>query len=214
MVRHGGNEAETFKDQIAKATLRLVTSRGNDRVTTSDVARAMGITRAAMARHCPTGDDLWLAVAALIERRMKLAWSAAVAGKHSPSDRLRSLLAVQVGLITDMPLLRTMLLSGGLHADNRGLRQGLCEIRQGFKTRLVEALMDGQRAGQFCEELDAGITADRIMEAIQGMIVSRSLNQQTNDFAEEVQVRLDAFLHGTAGRPQAGPLDDDQHGLS
>ncbi len=212
MVRHGMKEAETFKDQIAKATLRLVADRGTDRVTTSDVVKTMGITRAAMARHCPTENDLWLAVAALIERRMKQAWSAVAAGEPSPSARLRSLLAVQIGLITGMPVLRTMLLSGSLHADNGALRQGLCDVRRGFKALLVEALMEGQRAGQFCEEIDAGMTADRIMEAIQGMVVSLSLNQQAGDPVEEVWLRLDAFLH--AERSHTEPNDRDRRELS
>ncbi len=214
MVKHGVKEPETFKDQIAKATLRLVADRGTDRVTTSDVVKTMGITRAAMARHCPSEDDLWLAVAALIERRMKQAWSAVAAGEPSPSARLRSLLAVQIGLITGIPALRALLLSGSLHADSTALRRGLCSVRQGFKGRLVEALTEGQRAGQFCEELDAEVTADRIMEAIQGMVVSWSLNQQAGDPVEEIWLRLDAFLHETADRPEAEPIDHDRRGLS
>lgn len=214
MVRHSVKEAETFKDQIAKATLRLVADRGTDRVTTSDVVKTMGITRAAMARHCPSEDDLWLAVAALIERRMKQAWSAVEAGEPSPSARLRSLLAVQIGLITGIPALRALLLSGSLHADSATLRRGLCSVRQGFKDRLVEALTEGQRAGQFSEGLDAEVTADRIMEAIQGMVVSWSLNQQAGDPVKDIWLRLDAFLHETADRAQAGPIDLDQRGLS
>lgn len=214
MARYAVKEAETFKDQIAKAALRLVADRGADRVTTSEVVKTMGITRATMARHCPSEDDLWLAVAALIERRMKLGWSAVAAGEPSPSGRLRSLLAVQVGLIMDMPALRALLLSGSLHADNAALRRGLCDVRQAFRALLVEVLTEGQHAGQFREGLEPGVTADRIMETIQGMVVSWSLNQQAGDPVEEVWVRLDAFLHGTADRPQAGPIEHDQRGMS
>ncbi len=214
MAKYRMKEAETFKDQIAKATLRLVADRGTDRVTTSDVVKTMGITRAAMARHCPSEDDLWLAVAALIERRMKQAWSAVAAGEPSPSTRLRSLLAVQIGLITGIPALRSLLLSGSLHVDSVALRQGLCEVRQGFKACLVEALIEGQRAEEFCAGLDAGVTADRIVEAIQGMVVSWSLNQQASDPVEEIWLRLDAFLHEPVYYPQAGPIDHDQCGLS
>lgn len=214
MARHDGKEAEVFKDEIAKAVLRLVADRGTDRVTTSDVVKTMGITRAAMARHCPTGDDLWLAVASLIERRMKQAWFTVAAGEPSPSARLRSLLAVQIGLIMDMPVLRTMLLSGGLHTDNAALRLGLCNVRRSFKAFLIEALIEGQCAGQYSQKLDTGLTANRIMEAIQGMAVSRSLNQQMGDPVEEVWVRLDALLHGTAGRPRAEPIEHGRHRFS
>lgn len=214
MARYAVKEAETFKDEIAKAALRLVADRGADNVTTSDVVKTMGITRAAMARHCPSEDDLWLSIAALIERRMRLGWSAVAAGEPSPSARLRSLLAVQVGLIMGMPALRALLLSGGLHADNTALRRGLCDVRLAFKALLIEVLTEGQRAGQFRAGLEPDVTAERIMETIQGMVVSWSLDQQTGDPVEEVWARLDAFLHGTADQPQAGPLEHDQCGLS
>lgn len=43
MRRYGVDEAETFKDEIAQATLRLVADRGADRVHTRDVVKSMGI---------------------------------------------------------------------------------------------------------------------------------------------------------------------------
>lgn len=214
MARYAMKETETFKDEIAKAALRLVADRGADRVTTSDVVKTMGISRAAMARHCSTKDDLWLAVAALIERRMTHAWSAVTAGDPSPAGRLRSLLAVQVGVIKGLPALRAMLLSGRLHGENATLRTGLCEVRRRFKALLVETLTEGQRVGQFRAGLEPSATADRIMETIQGMVVSWSLDQQAGDPVEEVWARLEVFLRGTAGRPHAGPIDHDQRGLS
>lgn len=197
MTRKGSSEAKTFKDQIAKATLRLVADWGVDRVTTSDVVKTMGITRAAMARHCPTENDLWLAVAALIERRMQQVWSAVAAGQSSPSVRLRSLIAVQMGLIRGMPVLRRILLSGSLHGNNVALRQGLCGVRRGFRTLLVEALVEGRRVGEFHETLNVEATADRILETIQGMVVSWSLGQPAGDPVEEVWARVGAFLHET-----------------
>lgn len=79
--------------------------------------------------------------------------------------------------------------------ENVALRQGLYEVRQDFKALLVEALVEGQHTGQFCDDLDADATADRLMEAIQGMVISLSLDQQVGNPVEEVWVRLDAFLH-------------------
>lgn len=209
MTRRGVKETETLKDQIAKATLRLVAERGSDAVARRDVIKAMGITRGAMARYCPSEEDLWLAVAALIERRMTQVWVTAAAGDMSPLARLRSLLAVQVGLIMETPGLRILLLSGSLHEENTVLREALRNVRQRFRTHLAEAITEGQRTGQFGDGLDAEVAAGRIIETLQGMVVSRSLGRQLGDPVEEIWDRIDVFLRRAANDPRAPLLDQD-----
>lgn len=208
MVRHGAKEAETFKDQIAKTTLRLVADQGTDRVTTGAVVETMGITKAAMARHCPSEEDLWSAVTSLIDRRIKQAWSAVAVVKPSHSGRLRSLLIVQIGLIRSMPVLQTMLLSRSLHADNPALRRGLCEIKQSFTALLVEVLTEGQRTGEFREGLHAQATANRIVEAIQSTAVSCLAHEKAGDPTKRIWMWLDAFVHEKWNRVRA--IDHDQ----
>ena len=210
MLRLGVREADTFRDQIAKATLRLVADRGTDQMTTSDVVKTMGITRAMMARHCPTEDDLWLAVTDMIKQHMTQAWLAVSTNGSSPSTRLRNLVAVQVSVIMEVSALRAMLLSGKLDVDNAALREGLCEIRQAFIGLLIAVLTEGQRTGEFRQGLHARATANFIVEALQGTIVSYSLNRQVGDPVTQVWGWLDAFVHETTHNPQVGPIDRSQ----
>jgi hypothetical protein len=59
MSPHSARSADSVQNHIAKAPLRLVAERGAGHVITAGVVKTMGITRAAMARHCPTEDGLW-----------------------------------------------------------------------------------------------------------------------------------------------------------
>ena len=103
MTGRAVEEVESFRDQIARTALRLMDERHADRLSLSDVMKSMGITRATMARYCPSEDDLWLAVVTLINRRMQKLWSTISVRESSPSARLHSLLAVQIHLITTLP---------------------------------------------------------------------------------------------------------------
>lgn len=198
MSQRAARNAESAQDHIAKATLRLVAERGADQVTTADVVKTMGITRAAMARYCPTESDLWRTTAEFIEQRMAASWNPILSSDQSPADRLRSLLAVQIGLIMNMPALREMLFSRGLRGSNAALRRGLCGVRTRFRSLLCEILRDGVRTGQLPPGLDPEKAARRLTETLQGMVVSWSFDARSDDVIEEAWARLDALVGGAA----------------
>jgi len=192
--------AESTQDHIAKAALRLIEEHGADDVSIPDVIKAMGITRAAMARYCPADEDLWQTTAEFIEKRVADSWEAIRSNGESPAERLRALLALQIGLITSMPALREILFSRGLHGGNTALRRGLCAVRGRFRVLLTETLRDGVIGGELPPDIDPEQTARRLTEMLQGMIVSWSLDAPREDMAVEMWARLDALVH-TPGQP-------------
>lgn len=200
MSQKTAGDAGNFRDHIAKATLRLVAERGADHVTRADVVETLGMTRAAMEQCCPTESDLWHAAVEVIEQRMAASWGPILSSEQSPAERLRSLLAVQIGLILNMPALREMLFSRGLHGSNAVLRRGLCGVRTRFRSLLCEILRDGVRGGQLPPGLDPEKAARRVTETLQGMVVSWSLDSRSDTVVEEAWARLDALVGSRAPR--------------
>jgi AcrR family transcriptional regulator len=194
MSLHSQKGLASHQDQIAKATLRLVSEHGADQITITDVIKALGITRAAMARHCGAEDDLWRLTTEFIERRMVEPWEAVVSSDVAPTERLRSLLSVHLGLIIAMPALREFLFSRSLHRTNAALQTGLSRIRVRFSGLLGEVLRDGIRLGQLPPTLDTEKTARRIIETLQGMVVGWSLEAGTEDVLDEAWARVEALL--------------------
>lgn len=192
--------ADGLPEQIARTTLRLVTEMGVDHVTTADVLTAMGTTRAVMDRYCPTEDDLWRTTAEFIERQMTASWDPILSSGQSSAERLRSLVAMQIGLIMNTPALREMLFSRRLHRGDTALRRGLCRLRGRFRALLCEILREGIQAGQFPSRLDPERTARRLTETLQGMVLSWSLDASGGDVIEEAWVRLDALVGTSRGR--------------
>ena len=71
--------AEDRKAEIVAALLHLADRIGPDRLTTTDIARAVGVTQAAIFRHFPTKADLWTTVGEVIAGRLEAAWQDALA---------------------------------------------------------------------------------------------------------------------------------------
>lgn len=83
--------ADQRKSEIVATMLRLADELGPDRLTTQTVAATVGLTQPAIFRHFPTKQDLWLAVAEMIEDRLTSAWDQALSASSDPLVRIRRL---------------------------------------------------------------------------------------------------------------------------
>lgn len=193
-------------NRIAGVVLKLAAAQGADRVTAMDVMKAMGISRAEMAHYCPTEDDLWRMTLTVVEQRMAATWAAIRASPAPPCEQLRSLIASQIGLIVGMPALPDMLFSRGFRQRDAALRRGLRGIRARFQTLLSMIVGEGVRCGQFRPNLDTRKTARRIIETLQGVMVSRTVDAPADDLIEGAWAHLDALLGRRAGRTSVEAL--------
>jgi AcrR family transcriptional regulator len=194
MFRRRPAGAENHQDQIAKTALRLVAEHGADRVTLVDVTKALGITRATVARHCATDEDLWRLTTAFIERRMNEAWEAVMQQDVAPTGRLRSLLSVHLGMVMAIPAMREFLFSRGIHQPGSVVRPQLFRIRARFKALLTELLKDGVRAGELKPQLDADTASRRIMETMQGLVLGWSLEVEAENAFEDAWAQVEALI--------------------
>lgn len=198
-------EAEISSDhaRIAMAVLQLVGELGADRVTIADVAKHLGISRAAMLRQCPTEADLWQITAVFITRQMFGLFSASLANKLSPLERLRSLVAANIELIMDTPALRDILFSRRLRQNYAALTRELQAARLQFQRLLAHTVEQGIAAGDFPGAPDPDEAAIRIIEMLQGILLRWSLAFESDIALEDVWTRLDGLLGRSTGATPA-----------
>jgi len=170
--------ANTRKAEILIAMLRLADELGPDRLTTNDVAKAVGLTQPGIFRHFPTKQDLWLAVAAHIAEMMTAAWSEVVAEQAAPQDRVSKLLLVQLRQIAVNPAIPAILHSRELHTENAPLRAQFLGLMTQFQALLVEALTEGRRQGVFRPDIAPGDAAVLLISLVQGLAIRWSLGKR------------------------------------
>lgn len=177
--------AEDRKAQIVAEVLRLADEIGPDRLSTTDVARAVGLSQPAIFRHFPTKGALWLAVAEDIADRLRGNWDAAEAGASEPQARLKALIAVQLTAIVQTPALPSILFSRELQVDNAALRDVFRGLLATFQGRLVTTLRDQQASGDLRRDVAAEDAAILLASLVQGVAIRWTLGARGFPLVEE-----------------------------
>lgn len=171
----GRQSAEERKTQIVAEVLRLADEIGPDRLSTTDVARAIGLSQPAIFRHFPTKDALWLAVAEDIADRLQGYWAAAEAGATGPHARLKALVGAQLSAICETPALPSILFSRELQVDNQALRDVFRGLLGAFQGRLVAVIPDLQAAGDLKRDVSPEDVAILLTSLVQGVAIRWTL---------------------------------------
>jgi AcrR family transcriptional regulator len=171
----GRQSAEERKAQIVAEVLRLADEIGPDRLSTTDVARAVGVSQPAIFRHFPTKDALWLAVAEAIADRLQRAWAKAEAGATGPHARLKALIGAQLSAISETPALPSILFSRELQVDNQALREVFRGLLGAFQGRLVAVIGDLQTAGDLKHDVSPEDVAILLTSLVQGIAIRWTL---------------------------------------
>ncbi len=177
--------ADSRKAEIVAAMLRLADELGPDRLTTNDVAKAVGLTQPGIFRHFLTKQDLWLAVAAHITATLTEAWDKVLAEQTTPQDRVAALIRVQLHQIAANPAIPAILHSRELHTENAPLRAQFVGLMTQFQSLLVEALTEGRAQGVFRADLAPKDAATLLISLVQGLAIRWSLGQRA--FSLEVE---------------------------
>lgn len=171
----GRQSAEERKAQIVAEVLRLADEIGPDRLSTTDVARAVGLSQPAIFRHFPTKGALWLAVAETIAERLQGDWAAADAGASAPHARLKALIGAQLSAISETPALPSILFSRELQVDNPALRDVFRGLLGSFQGLLVAAIRDLQASGDLRRDVSPEDVAVLLTALVQGVAIRWTL---------------------------------------
>ena len=171
----GRQSAEDRKVQIVAEVLRIADEIGPDRLSTTDVARAIGISQPAIFRHFPTKSALWLAVAEDIGVRLQRDWAAAEAAADGPRARLKALINAQLVAIAETPALPSILFSRELQVENHALRDVFRGLLAAFQGRLVAAISDLQAAGDLSREVNPEDIAILLTSLVQAVAIRWTL---------------------------------------
>ena len=179
----GRKTAQERKAEIVTVAIRLAGEHGPDRVTTQQLADAIGISQPAIFRHFPTKADIWLAVGEAIAA--PVSDQDMGQGNDDPLAVLQMLMARNLDQITGTPAIPAILFSRELHAENEALRSHFETVMMNRRAGLARLIVRAQAAGQLDREMQAEDTAALLLAVVQGLAMRWSLENRGFDLVDE-----------------------------
>ena len=151
--------AQKRKAEIQQAVLRLAFDVGPDRVTTGMIADQLSLTQPAIYKHFPCKDEIWIAVADQLAKRIADNIARSRKAAFPPDVRLRMLVMDHLCLVQEFPALPEIMVRRDAQDSQATLRMRMQRSMASFRKALIANVSAAAKEGIFRADIDAGDAA-------------------------------------------------------
>ncbi len=205
---------EARQAELIDAALHIIATRGIAELTTRSLAEHVGLTSGAIFRHFASIDALIEAVVGRVESVMESTFPPSELPPGERLDRFVEARSTAVG--GQVGIMQLMLSEQFLLALPEGGSARLAACAQKTRAFVLTCLREGQAAGWFRSDIDAGALVVVVMGTIQMLALSAAKRRQLGTAPQAVRDSLGALLRppppvvpqstrarGTRGRQQS-----------
>lgn len=190
--RKSGDERRA---EIAEAALKIISSRGVQRLTAVALADEVGITDGSIFRHFK---DKRAIVRAAIERLEQMLFDQGLPGHPEPLERLGAFFLQRLGLVQKLPHVFFAAFSDRLAeaaGDDASLVHALVERSQRF---VRECLEEAKGQGLIGADLSIDALGLLIVGTLQGAAISRQRARKAGPSPAQLWATIERLLRATA----------------
>jgi AcrR family transcriptional regulator len=160
-------DTEIRREQIAKAALSVVATKGVRGLSIASVARVVGLVPSALYRHFESKDAILDAVLDLISDRLTDHVTAVTVAHPDALSRLRDLHVRHMELIRSSHAIPRIVFSEEAYNGNRRHRAKVVALVTRYLARVADIIRHGQEQGEIRPELDPAAMATLFLGLIQ-----------------------------------------------
>lgn len=181
---------------IVAAALRLAQDGSPADITTSDLARAVGVTQGAVFKHFPTKEAIWLAVISWVAGHLPRVLNDAAKRAESPLEALRNIFHAHVEFVIANPGVPRVIFHELQQAADTPTKQQVRALLQAYRQLLLTQLTAAIERGDAAADLDIAAAATQFVGIIQGLVMQSMLSGQTHMMRTEAPRVFALYLRG------------------
>ncbi|HEX9810793.1 MAG TPA: nucleoid occlusion factor SlmA [Burkholderiales bacterium] len=132
------------REMILQTLARMLEERGGERITTAVLARAVGVSEAALYRHFPSKARMFEALLDFIEQSLFSRITRILEQEPDTQRRLQSIVYFVLGFAEKNPGMARILYGDILVDENERLRRRVGQIYDRLETQLKQVLREGE----------------------------------------------------------------------
>ena len=158
------------KQQILEALAHMLEKAPGARITTSALAKAVGVSEAALYRHFPSKAKMFEGLIEFMEDTLFSRVSLILSEEGHVAARCERILLLFIGFCEKNPGLTRILTGDALAGETERLRQRVTQLFDRLETQLKQALRDAEIKEGVKTRLSISATANLMMATAEGRV--------------------------------------------
>ena len=200
MSLNARQSTESRQAEIIATVVALAAERNPADVTTTDIAKAMGVTQGALFRHFSTKEAIRLAVIEWVETQLMAKLGDAQTSAPDVLSGLEAMFLAHVKFIREFPGVPRLVFAELQQPDSSPVRQRVQQIMRRYRLLLAETLGEAKAAQLIGGDVDVQAAAALFLGAIQGLVMQSMLGGVSPDAEEPVLGVLYLYLAGLGAK--------------
>ncbi len=187
---------EARQAEIVAAALRLAQNSSPASITTTDLARALGLSQGALFKHFPTKEAIWLAAMAWVAEHLLGALNDAAQQAATPLEALRGVFDAHVDFVVTHPGVPRMIFHELQQPADSPLKQQVRSLLQAYRQLLLRLLKAAVQRGDVAADLDESAAATLFVGIVQGLVMQSMLSGQISTMQADAPRIFHLYLRG------------------
>jgi len=162
------SDRNSRRQQILEALARELETSPGARITTAALARAVGVSEAALYRHFPSKAKIYEGLIEFIEESIFGLVNRILGEEPQARVRCEKILAVLLGFSDRNPGITRILMGDALTGETERLRSRIGQFFDRMETQLKQVLREGQLAGQLPQGIPVAAIANLLLAVAEG----------------------------------------------
>lgn len=190
--------ADQRRADTVRALITLAAKHNPSEITTSAVAKRMGLTQGALFRHFPSKDALVQASMEWVADRLLARIDKAAQTASSASAALEAMFMAHIAFVSEHPGVPRMLVGELQRSEDTATKRMVRTLLRRYGERLIRLMEEGKRQGQLDPELDTSAASALFIGTIQGLVLQSLLAGNMKRMRDDAPGAFAIFRRGIA----------------
>jgi len=156
------------REEILQVLARMLQEQAGEHITTAELARAVGVSEAALYRHFPSKAKMFESLIEFIEESVFTRITRIIAEEPQWEARIQQILALVLGFADKNPGMARLLQGGVLTGETERLRVRISQFYDRIETQLRQVLREAEATGG--PRVSVNDTAQLLLAFLEGRI--------------------------------------------
>ena len=178
------------------AVIALAADHDPSEISTTAIAKHMGVTQGALFKHFPTKDAILEAVMTWVADRLLARVDSAASAMPTASQALEGMFLAHTSFVTEHPGVPRMMFGELQRAGSTAPKRMAATMLRQYAERLRLQLERGRASGEFAPQLDMEAAATLFVGTIQGLVMQALIAGDVQRISRDAPRVFAIYLRG------------------